>query len=355
MTYNEALNFITDKKSLGIKPGLTRIKALLCKLGDPQNCLKIIHIAGTNGKGTVAATVAEALTVSGFKTGLFTSPWVDDYREQLQIDGEYISESDFSQVINYIKEYESDCTEFELLTAAAYYYFALQQVDYAVIECGMGGTDDATNVEDKNLSVITSVSLDHTNYLGSTVEEIALAKSGILRKDCTCVLYNSELEYLFRDKCKKLTLCPVKSNLALVNLVLKELGVESVKRLKKLPARQEIIGEVMLDGGHNPSAARKLLPHLENEVAVIGMLADKDAETYLSIIAPKCNKIFATTIKSERALDASVIADIAEDYCDNVYIIEKPADAVKVNNLSLVCGSFYLIREVRKYLLGFGL
>ena len=156
MNYNQSLDYMTKKLSLGIKPGLGRIMALLSKMDNPQDKIKIIHIAGTNGKGTVANTISNALASNGLKIGLFTSPWVLDYREQIQINGNFISKEDFAF---YVSEYnDTDCTEFEFLTAIMYKYFADQEVDYAVIECGMGGKGDSTNVEKENVcSVLTSV------------------------------------------------------------------------------------------------------------------------------------------------------------------------------------------------------
>ena len=196
MIYNEALNFILGKQSLGIMPGLTRVMNLLETMGNPQNDIKIIHIAGTNGKGTVAKTINNALIDSGYKVGLFSSPWIDDYREQIQINDEFISEEEFASYVDKYKD--NDCTEFEFLTAIMYKYFADSKVDYAVVECGMGGKGDSTNVEQSNISVITSISLDHTAFLGNTVEQIAEEKSGILRKNSTCVLYpNSDVEHIF--------------------------------------------------------------------------------------------------------------------------------------------------------------
>lgn len=162
MNYNEALNYIISKQSLGIMPGLDRIKQLLEKMGNPQEDYRIIHIAGTNGKGTVAATIANTLTQYGVKAGLFSSPWVTDYREQIQIDNTFISEADFAE---YVEKYKDNaCSEFEFLTAIMYKYFSDKKVDYAVVECGMGGLEDATNVETENISVITSVALDHTAF-----------------------------------------------------------------------------------------------------------------------------------------------------------------------------------------------
>ncbi len=350
MTYVEALNFIQSKKSLGVKPGLERVKALLARLGNPQNAYKVIHIAGTNGKGTVAATLARELKKSGYTVGLFTSPWVIDYREQIQLNGAFISEADFAETVT--KCVDDACTEFELLTAVMYQFFADKRVDYAVVECGMGGAGDATNVEAHNLSVITAIALDHTDYFGNSLEAIAREKAGILRRDGTCIMYpDNALRPIFEERCQRLVIADRPHKLALVNTVLRELDLPPTDTVQHLPARLEILHNVLLDGGHNVSAAKWLAPHLRFETAVIGMLKDKDVEGYLSVVAPRCKTIIATNIPSERALPAEVLADIAEDFCDNVLVIDNPADAVKHKDLTLVCGSFYLAREVRKYLL----
>lgn len=360
MNYNEALNFIISKQSLGIKPGLERIYALLDEMGNPQNSLNIIHIAGTNGKGTVAKTIADVLGKSGFNTGLFTSPWVTDYREQIQINGNFISEDDFAEYISRYKD--ADATEFELITAIMYKYFADKKVDHAVVECGMGGRGDATNAENKNIAVITSVSFDHTAFLGDTIEKIALEKSGIIKENCTCVLYpNPDCEYVFENVCreKNARLIKVKpsgdyslNNKETVFEVLKLIGVGKNFILSKLPARKEKIGSVLIDGGHNLDAAEYLKTSLsDNEVAVIGMMADKDIEGYLSLVAPKCRKIITTTPSNPRAISAEELKRFAEKYCDDVVAIDNPADAIKEKDITLVCGSFFLARDVRKYLI----
>ena len=364
MNYNEALNFIISQQSLGIMPGLTRILKLLEKMGNPQNDLKIIHIAGTNGKGTVAATIANTLAEHGYKVGLFSSPWVVDYREQIQVNNEFISESDFAE---YVEEYkENDCSEFEFLTAIMYKYFADKKVDYAVVECGMGGLEDATNVEESNIAVITSVALDHTAFLGNTIEEIAYQKAGIIKENGTCVLYpNPAVEHIFEKVCKEKNANLIKAeddgywmfnNLNVVWEVIK-LVFEDVDITKaELPARQEEIGNIMLDGGHNADAAKYLefrLPRNKNlyVTAVIGMMADKDIDAYLSIIAPKCKKIITTTPSNPRAISAKELKKIAEKYCNDVVAIDNPLEAVQQKGVTLVCGSFFLARDVRDYLL----
>ena len=343
MNYDEALNFILKKQSLGIMPGLSRIYKLLSVMDNPQDKIKIIHVAGTNGKGTVSATIADALINNGFKVGLFTSPWVIDYREQIQINNEFIGKEDFA---NYIEKYkDNDCSEFEFLTAIMYKYFADNNLDYAVIECGMGGKEDATNVERNNLAVITSISLDHTDFLGSTIEEIAENKSGICRNSSDCVLYSAEFENIFKDKCRKLIISPLSDNLSVINAVLGRLGLESVNSTVKLPARQERKNGILLDGGHNVSAAKTLEPLINYEVAVIGMMKDKDVDGYLSLIAPRCKKIIAVDVNNPRALSAKQLAEIAKKYCSDV-VIEKSAESALKFNPTLICGSFYMIREI---------
>ncbi len=351
MTYSEALNFIINKQSLGIMPGLSRIKRELEKLNNPQNSFKTVHVAGTNGKGTVAASIADSLTKAGYKVGLFTSPWVTDYREQIQLGGKMISEDDFLEFVKLLTEMNTECTEFECLTLIAYLFFRKEKVDFAVIECGMGGSGDATNTELENLSVITSISLDHTDFLGNTINEIAEEKSGILRRNCTCVLYNDELSGIFKNKCGKLVTLSERNNLSLVNAALKELGMAPRKELVRLPARLERIGDILLDGGHNKAAAKMLSPYIENAVAVIGMMRDKDVDRYLSIIAPGCSEIIATAPDNSRSMSAEELALIAKKYCGNVRVVTRPEKAIKEKGVNLVCGSFYLAREVRKLLL----
>lgn len=345
--YLYALNFIQSKKSLGIKPGLDRIKKMLNKADNPQNNFKIIHIAGTNGKGTVAATLSKALIDNGYKTGLFTSPWVVDYREQIQINNEYISEGDFAQLAKEVETLGVSCTEFEALTYMAYSCFYKNKVDYAVIECGMGGLGDATNVEEYNLSVITPISLDHTDYFGNTLEDIAKEKSGILRSNCDCIIYSDELKAVFEPKCRNLIISENKDNLCIVNSVLKYIGLASVNSLVRLPARQERLGGVLFDGGHNVASARELSKNINNETAVIAMMKDKDIDGYLSIIAPKCKRIIATEIDNKRCISANELASVAKKYCGDVEVISDPKKAVTQKGITLVCGSFYFIREVR--------
>lgn len=361
MNYDNALNLILQKQSLGIKPGLTRIYELLNKMDNPQDKINIIHIAGTNGKGTTAAALSNALIKSGKKVGLFTSPWTEDYREQIKINGNMITEEEFAF---YVEKYiDCDATEFELVTAIMYKYFADENVDFAVVECGMGGKGDATNVEKKNISIITSVAIDHTAFLGNTLDEIAAEKSGIIKPDSVCILYpNPKCERIFEKVCSDNNTKLIKINdfgdvlkndIACAQAALNEIGLDIEAKNPNLPARQSKVGNILVDGGHNEDAARALAPKINNEVAVVAMMKDKNVDAYLSLIAPKCKTIYATQVDNVRSMSASELALVAKKYCDNVFTVDNAEKAItlaKQNNLSLVCGSFYLYRQIRKEL-----
>ncbi len=367
MNYTDALNLICSKQRLVIKTGLCRIEALLNEMDNPQNKIKVIHIAGTNGKGTVSNIIAKGLIDCGYKVGLFTSPWVIDYREQIQINGEFIPENVFADFVGQYKN--EDVTEFELLTAIMFKYFADEKVDYAVVECGMGGKGDATNViAHPELCVITSVSIDHTNFLGSTLEDIAAEKSGIIKENSTVVLYpNSKCEGVFVNRCNetgsKLIKVKDMGNFKDNNLETASQCLAFLRRCihlnyVQLPARQEYISEsIMLDGAHNKDGALALREYLPNKkiTAVIGMMRDKDINAYLEILAPFFEKIITVTVDNSRAITAQELAKIAEKHCKNVSVCENPHSAVSIakkdNNFILVCGSFYLAREIRKDLL----
>ncbi len=192
----------------GIKPGLRRIKELLKKLGNPHKYISTIHIAGTNGKGSTSAILSEILYQHGLKVGLYTSPHLFRLNERFKINGKEISNSELNDYLKYIKKCikNSPATYFEITTALAFLYFFEKKVDIAVIECGLGGRLDATNVIKPEVSIITSIGWDHTKYLGKTLEKIASEKAGIIKKETPCVLGNVEknLVSIFQEKAKRL-------------------------------------------------------------------------------------------------------------------------------------------------------
>ena len=193
MNYGEALQYIHSVSWLGSRPGLSRISELCRRLSDPERGLRFIHVAGTNGKGSVSAELAEILTSAGYRTGLFTSPYIVDFRERIRIGNEMISEEDLAEITDCVKRAADDMsdppTEFELITAVAFEYFKRQGCDFVILEAGLGGRLDSTNViKSPLLSVITGIALDHTAVLGPTVADIAREKSGIIKPSCPIVL-----------------------------------------------------------------------------------------------------------------------------------------------------------------------
>lgn len=214
MNYSEAREYLKNVNKLGSILGLNTIKELLKRLGNPQNELKVVHIAGTNGKGSIMTFVQNILMESGYKVGRYCSPAVFNEREIIRINDEYISEEQSADLLTRIKEkcdsmYSEGLphpTSFEIETAEALMFFKEQNCDIALIECGMGGETDATNVFEKVLcSVIATISLDHTQFLGSTIEEITKVKSGIIKENCPVVMskQTGEAESVIKQVCKQ--------------------------------------------------------------------------------------------------------------------------------------------------------
>ena len=197
MTYEEALKTVNHRLRFGMKPGLERIQMLLERLGNPQKQLRFVHVAGTNGKGTTCTLLAGALQAAGYRTGLYTSPYVLEFRERFQINGTMIPKEELIQQVQRVADAAQsleaageDVTEFEFITALAFCWFAQRQCDIVVLEVGLGGRFDATNVIDvPEVAVIASISLDHTAVLGDSVEQIAFEKAGVIKPGGTVVCY----------------------------------------------------------------------------------------------------------------------------------------------------------------------
>ena len=213
MNITQALSFIHKTVWLGSKPGLSRTNHLLSLMGDPHKKLKFVHVAGTNGKGSTSACIASILRKAGYKTGLYTSPYINIFNERMMIDGNMISDDELCTLCEYIKPLSDSMTddpptEFELITALAMEYFSRNKCDIVVLEVGMGGELDSTNVIDSpECAVITAIDLDHTSFLGSTVEEVASAKAGIIKNGTSVALYDCQRSVydVFADKCKELS------------------------------------------------------------------------------------------------------------------------------------------------------
>ncbi len=421
MNYQQSLNYIHSLNRFGINPGLERIEALCAAVGNPQDKLKFVHIAGTNGKGSTSTMVAGALKSSGKKTGLFTSPFVTDFRERICIDGEMVDKELFAQVVTELEPIVSALadknmqpTEFEVITAAAFLIFERSGCEVCVLEVGLGGRLDSTNVISTPLvSVIASISLDHTAILGDTVELIAAEKCGIIKEGGKTVCYPVQpesVENIIRETCIEKNNTFVKPDTEMINgivngidgvsftyrgadyklsmsgeyqvynavtavetCLLLGLDAVSIKRgieSARVAARMEVISAsplVLLDGGHNDDGGKAVATSISTLLpgkriaAVIGMMADKNVDAYLSCVAPLCSKITACSVADNpRSMSARELCRLASAYCDNCSAVECASDAVNLAlseiddyDCLLVCGSLYLAGEVRMKLINY--
>lgn len=429
MEYEEAIEKLQQLTKFGFNFGLERIEQLLKLLGNPEKKLKVIHIGGTNGKGSTSAMVASILASAGLKVGLFTSPHLHSYTERIKINGQEIPGEHLAALMEKIiphftqmvaEGYEHP-TEFEVGTAMALQYFYEQAVDIVVLEVGLGGAIDSTNVVDPLISVITNVSMEHMDYLGNTLTEITTVKAGIIKKGRPVVTGETDDTVLQVIKEKslqqaaplyeaaKLTYVTVDNrdtqgqiiNVAIndwkiENLHLPLLGDHQLKNcataltiikvlvdqygynLKKeqiivgiknvkWPARMELFGQnptVLIDGAHNTAgiaALRESLKNLFNYnklIVVLGMLADKEREQAVALLAPLAHHIIVTKPNSPRADKWQEIALYATKFCNEIDIIEdgqqaltKAMDIAGSNDLICITGSLYMIAEIRKSLL----
>lgn len=401
LNYNETLNYIHSLGKFSLPAGLDRIKEVLFKLGNPEKSLKAIHIAGTNGKGSVSAMLSVIFKNAGYKTGLFISPFIIDFRERIQINGEYISQTDLIKYSQRVIETNVSLTEFEFITAVAFLYFFNNKIDILICETGLGGRFDATNTLDCLVAaVITKIGLDHTAVLGDTIEKIAAEKCGILR-DCPvitspfqdekalCVikreakeLYIPDINSLEAIKTDKLgnafTYEGKKYELSLLGDYQVEnalIVLETVKRCKLsipyyiiynslretyFPARMEVVSKkpfIIIDGAHNPDGACALSKELKKfggqAVALIGMMRDKDFEEVLKTTLPFCKKAIAVEVENlPRSLKAEELKSAAQKYCHCVVASNyKQALDMAGDNPLFIFGSLYLAADIRKILL----
>lgn len=404
MTYKETLGYIHSLGNFSLPAGLDRIKAVLKRLGNPQNGFKSIHIAGTNGKGSVSCMLSSVFKTAGYKTGTFISPFIIDFRERIQINGELISENDLVHYAQRVKKLGVELTEFEFITAVAFLYFTEQKIDILICETGLGGRLDATNTLD-NLAcaVITKIGLDHTAILGDTFEKIAAEKCGILR-DCPTVTspcqHQGALNFI-KEKAKELYI-PETGKLAIVTsditgntFIYKgeryETGlsgeyqienavtvIETVKhsgynvpyniiyegiKTARFPARLEVISKspiVILDGAHNPDGAEVLEKELRkysgNVTAIIGMMRDKNADEVLKLTLKHCKSCVAVAVPDlPRSMKAAELCDIACEYCDckaaeNLLSAIAIAKEISQGEPIFVFGSLYLASAIRPLL-----
>ncbi len=429
MNYEEALNYIHGTYKFGKKIGLTNIRDLLQRMGNPEKQLKIIHIAGTNGKGSVSSFIHGGLSAAGYRVGLFTSPYLETFRERMQINGIKISEDHLIQSTSRVKEKIEEMvqegkhqpSEFEVVTAIALDYFHNRSVDFLVLEVGMGGRFDATNAVDHPLlSIITNIGYDHTEYLGDTLDKIAYEKAGIIKEEIPVIVYPQEEEAMTAieevARKKNARLIPVDfSSLVLEGSSLKEqtfsvtlgetsyssitirlLGsyqiyncitaltalehlksqgqvtytVEAIKNgfyKTRWPGRFEILSEnplTIIDGAHNPQAGKALGETVKKHLPkasitfIIGMLLDKDIQSFLQEIAPLGTRFVLTKPFGPRAAEPEYLKEKLLPYEKPIIIepsvpkaIDRAFALTPGEEVIILVGSLYMIGEARTYIM----
>ena len=391
MRYEEAMEYIASTSRFGMNFGLDRVKAMLSHLGNPQNDFKCIHIAGTNGKGSTTAMISSILKEEGYTIGMYTSPYLEEFEERIQVNGVNIPKEKLASLVTEIKDIiESviadgfdDPTQFEIITTLMFLYFSREKIDYAVIEVGLGGRLDATNVIDNPLiSVIASISKDHMNILGNTIKEIAFEKCGII-KNTSVISYPqvSEAMEVIEEVCMKRGVTLIKTNLGDIkevvsnkerntqiityNLNGREVEVEHTllgdhqvkntlvainvidefsKKVRKISddtiknglskakwiGRMEVMKKtplVVIDGAHNLDGINSLKNSVskyfnyKNIILALGILGDKEVEKMVSDISEISKFIILTEPHNDRAKSIDEMGEYLEK-------LEKPYEKI---------------------------
>ena len=416
MTAEEAVEYIHSITWMGSKPGLERTLELLELMDNPQNKLKFIHIAGTNGKGSTASMTASVLQKAGYRVGLFTSPCLYKFNERIQVGGEHISDEDLAAVTAYVKPLAASMadhpTEFELVSCIGFEYFLRKNCDIVVLEVGMGGALDSTNVIPvPEVAVLTNIGLDHTDFLGNTLEEIATTKAGIFKEGGDAVLYPGEpaVEAVAEAICKERNIrlhkadfsalrpvshslegqvfdCGERKGLELPLLgshqlhnaavvltildTLKEKGwnisEEAVREgLKDVswPGRFDIVRRdplFIIDGGHNPQCFDALTKNMTEYlagrkiIALTGVLADKDYITMYKPVLPYIAEFVCITPPTPRKLEAADLARHLREAgavatpCDTIAAgVRLAIEKAGSDGVVLCFGSLYSIADIR--------
>lgn len=397
-SYQEALAYLDDLNRFGWKPGLERIRRLLELLGNPEKAFPSIHVGGTNGKGSVTVTLSTLLKDQGLRVGQYISPEMFDVRERISIGGQWISEADLLMYVERIrqavlimeKDGEEGPTNFEVWTAMAFLWFRDAAVDLAVVEVGLGGAIDSTNVIDPLLSIITNVSIDHKDYLGETLKEIAQVKAGIIKdhrpivtasvdpevleviekkaRETGSPLYRFSLEFdgleegfeegssHFAFHCEGMELKVeyslvghhqvMNGAVALMAVsLLKEMGypvdwIQAATSMKKVfwPGRMELLRignkRVLLDAAHNLDGALHLAWALKDIhryrrlVLLVGILGDKERKKMIDLLGPLGDQVIITRPDNPRASDFADVAPWFSSYCKNVAVVEEVEEAL---------------------------
>ncbi|MCP3923589.1 MAG: bifunctional folylpolyglutamate synthase/dihydrofolate synthase [Desulfobacterales bacterium] len=400
-------------RRFGIKLGLDTIGSILNDLGNPQNKFATIHIAGTNGKGSIASALSEILIKAGYKTGLYTSPHLVKFNERIKVNNVDITDERvvaLYEAVSSSGDSEREATFFEATTAMALYEFSNQNVDIAIIETGMGGRLDATNILNPAISVITNISVEHQAYLGDTIEEIAFEKGGIIKentpvvvgtrqdsvnevikkiaKEKNATLYHMGLNFesikqstqIFKYNGINSNWEDFKTGLSgdhqidnsALTLATCELLIEKGYKLNeedirfgllnnKWPGRLEVVSEaplIILDGAHNDNAAFELANFLKNDLKdrhitlVVGILDDKSYSSMLASLLEACDSVILTQPVIERSLPPESLKPFAEKYVNDIVMIKSVSEAVDYaikNAKDAICiaGSLYVAGEAK--------
>lgn len=375
--YKKALELLTSQGKFHINLGLERIKAILDFIGNPQNKFKCIHVAGTNGKGSVCSILSTILTEAGFKTGLFTSPHLFKYTERIKINNKEIDEDIFAQKIfkiNKIAEQNNiHLTEFEILTAVMFEYFAENKVDYAIIEVGLGGTYDSTNVIEKPLcSIITTIDYDHTERLGNTIEKITEQKCGIIKQNCPVIANysNKGIETIkLSTKNNQLILAEnfenyelslkgnyQKDNLNLALTALKTVLPNIDEKIIKNALKHVVHHgrfeyfedkKIIIDGAHNPNGIKALRENLDIYFKdkkfrfVFGCLKNKDYKQMVDLLFKNGDEIYFNHFKHNNSATYEELSSVCK-YPSKEFKGKFP----EFEGITVICGSLYMISEV---------
>ena len=420
MNYKEAVDWLYSFEKFGIKLGLERITYICEKLGNPQNSYKIIHIGGTNGKGSVCKYLESVLFESGYSVGVYTSPHIQRFSERFVVNKKEISESDVVLLVEKIKPIIDDMiknknnpTFFEIATAMAFEYFKQKKVDFAIVEVGLGGRFDATNIVDPLVSIITNVSLEHQDRLGKTIEEISFEKAGIIKKNIPVFTAAKDdaldvIKKVAKEKNASITIVGnnykkikggidwqefqivgslktynVKTsiggsfqgeNIALSIATVEQLQMNGVYVTDKAiiegigktvnPGRMELFSFeplILLDGAHNIAGITALKKTLKEDfvydklILVIGILSDKNIKEMLEIITPIAEVVIVTKSQNSRAEDPKKLKEIING--KEVFVKDRISDAIDyakeiASKKDIICitGSLFTVGEARDYL-----
>ncbi len=394
MNYEQALNYIHGTYKFGSKLGLNNIKRLLDLMGNPHQKLKYVHVAGTNGKGSTSSFISSILAESGYRTGLYISPYIERFTERIRINGDEIAEDDLTRITGFVKEKvdimlangENHPTEFEIITAIAFQYYYEKKCDIVVLEVGLGGRLDSTNVIDvPEVAVITTINYDHTDRLGNTLTQIAFEKAGIIKNKGDVVIYPQEPEVMevFRKVCAergaRLHVTDM-SSLELVDydinrqifyfgrykgLTISLLGEHQVKNAAVAVKASEILAskgygiteasirkglestrwpgrfEVLLkkpyfviDGAHNPEGSKALADSLRRYFPgkkvsfIFGVLKDKNYSSMIEAVLPLARRFITVQPQSIRAFTSYQLAEYLKSYCNDVIASDTIKEAV---------------------------